>query len=408
MKVRKALAAIVGYGRTSFGEHWDRNFEELLVEAGVKTFDSVEKGLERQQVEACYFGGSLPQAISKTGLVEGYMSRELGLNVPMTHVGGGSASGSSALYEACLHIQAGRSVVLVGGIEKMSDRVKKILDAMMFDADRLEFYAGFTPTSLVATMMSRYVYDYGDGEKERCRRAIAKVASKNHHHAVNNEYAQFRRDFPVEVVLGSALVADPLRFLECSPISDGAAALILTDPLKAKRYTETPIYIVASEKATDSIDLGSRRYMTGVPASEMAIRKTLESVKMRIDEVHLAEIHDSYTPLEVFFLEDSGFAERGGGWRVVDEADVEGGSKHIVYENSDGGNLILNSGGGLKADGNPLGATGVRQICEIVSQLRGEAGSNQVEADDLNVGLAQNLGGTGGICNIHMLVRDLS
>ncbi len=407
MSDRKALAAIVGYGRTSFGEHWDRNFEELLVEAGVKTFDSVERGMERQQVEACYFGGSLPQAISKTGLVEGYMSRELGLNVPMTHVGGGSASGSSALYEACLYVKAGGRVVLVGGIEKMSDRVKKIQDAMMFDADRSEFYTGFTPNSLVATMMSRYIYEYCGGEKERCRRAFAKVASKNHHHAVNNEYAQFRRDFPVEAVLGSALSADPLRVLECSPISDGAAALILTDPEEAKRYTDTPIYIIASEKATDSIDLGSRRYMTGVPAAEMAVRRAIESVKMGVDDVHLAEVHDSYTPLEVFFLEDSGFAKRGGGWRVVDEANLEGGSKHIPYRNGKGGEMIVNAGGGLKADGNPLGATGVRQICEIVSQLRGEAGSGEVEVDGLNVGLAQNLGGTGGICSVHILVRDL-
>lgn len=406
MPHRKPIAAIIGCGRTTFGEHWDKNFEELLVEAGIKTFDSVDRGIERKQIEACFFGGSLPQAISKVGLMEAYMSRELGLNVPMTHVGGGSASGSSALYDACRHIEAGQNVVLVGGIEKMSDRVKKIQDDLMFDADRSEFYTGFTPPSLLATMMNRYIFEYGDDKKAECRESFARVACKNHHHAVNNEFAQFRRKLSLEMVLNSSLVADPLRALECSAVSDGAAALILSNPEIAHRYTDEPIYIVASEKTTDSIDLGSRRYMTGVPATELAVKKALEAAGMMISEVQIAEVHDSYTPNEIFFLEDSGFTERGKGWRIVNETDLQSKSKHIPYINEEGDELIVNAGGGLKADGNPLGATGLRQACEIVHQLSNKAGRRQVEVDDLNVGLTHNLGGTGGICNVHIFVRD--
>ena len=403
---RRPIAAIVGYGRTSFGEHWDKNFEDLLVEAGIRTLDSVDKGLDRDQIEACCFSSSLPQAISKTGLMEGYMSRELGLNIPMTMVGGGSASGSSALYEACRFVKTGKDIVLVGGIEKMSDRVKKIQDDLMFDADRYEFYTGFTPQCLAATMMARYIYEYGRSNWDGCREAFARIASKNHHHAVHNVYAQFRRDVPVERVLSSDLVADPLRALECSPISDGAAALILVNPEIAKRFTDTPIYIVASQKVTDNIDLGSRRYMSGIPSTEIAVREALKEAEMDIKDIHLAEVHDSYTPYELFFLEDSGFVGRGEAWKMIDGIDLKAG-KHIPYINGDGCELVVNAGGGLKADGDPLGATGVRQICEIVSQLRGEAGDNQVDRGDLNVGLAHNLGGTGGICNVHILVRDL-
>ncbi len=402
----RPLAAVVGYGRTAFGESWDKNFEELLMEAGIRTFRSVDEGLSRAQVEACYFGGSLPQAISKTGLVEAYMSRELGLMSPITMVGGGSASGSSALHEACGQIRGGSEIVLVGGIEKMSDRVKKIQDDLMFDADRSEFYSGFTSAGLVAAMMARYIYEFGGGDRVLCREAFARVASKNHHHAVHNEFAQFRRDLSVEAVLRSSLVADPLRGLECSPISDGAASLILVPPERAGEFTDTPIYIVASEKVTDSIDLGCRESMTGVPATELCVRKALERAGLSIGEVDIGEVHDSYSPHEVFFLEDSGFAERGRGWEVVSDVDGFGSEKHLAYENAAGERLTVNVGGGLKADGNPLGATGVRQVCEVVSQRRGAAGDNQV-GGDVNVGLAHNLGGTGGICNVQILVRDL-
>ncbi|NIN52519.1 MAG: thiolase domain-containing protein [Nitrososphaeria archaeon] len=406
MSKRKPLAAVVGFGRTSFGEHWEKNFEELLVEAGTKTFDSVDYGIERRQIESCYFAGSLPQAISKAGLLEGYMSRELGLNVPMTYVGGGSASGSSALYEACRHIQAGVELALVGGIEKMSDRVKKIQDNLMFDADRTEFYTGFTIQGLTATMMNRYIYEYEEDQKKGCRESFARIACKNHRHALNNRYAQFRREITLENVLNSVLVADPLRALECSTVSDGAAALILTNQEKAKSFTDDPVYIVASEKATDSIDLGSRRYITGIPSTKLAIEKALKTAKIRIDQVQISEVHDSYTPNEIFFLEDCGFTDRGNGWRIVNDVELQGDSKHFSYVNERGAEMVVNVGGGLKADGNPLGASGVRQVCEIVSQLTGRAGRGQVEGDGVNIGLAHNIGGTGGICNIHILMRD--
>jgi acetyl-CoA C-acetyltransferase len=202
-------------------------------------------------------------------------------------------------------------------------------------------------------------------------------------------------------------VADPLRALECSPLSDGAAALIVVNPEIAERFTDTPIYIVASQKATDSIDLGSRRYMSGIPSTEMAVREALKEADVEMGDIHLAEVHDSYTPYELFFLEDSGFIGRGEAWKMIDGIDLKGTSKHIPYINGKGNELIVNAGGGLKADGDPLGATGIRQICEIVSQLRGEAGDKQVEGRDLNVSLAHNIGGTGGICNVHILVRDL-
>ncbi len=407
IKKLKPLAAVVGAGRTKFGELWYKNPEELLTEAGLKAVESVEHGLMRKDIQTCYFGSFLYQVTNKLALIPGYMARELGMNIPMSNTEAACGSGGSALYNACLGIRSGvYDVALVGGFEKMTDRSGKIIDDLMFAGDPHEFDAGYTFAGLYASMMTRYIHDYGDGSDGRCREALALVACKNHHHAVGNEYAQFRREFSVDDVFNSPLVADPVRMLHCSPVSDGAVALVVVSPEVAKKYTDTPIYIVGSQQATDDVSISSRESLTGIKATRLAMEKVLKETSMTMGDIQVAEVHDCFTIEEIFFLEDSGFCKKGEGWKIVyDSYNSFKGSKHIPYVNGDR-EMVVNAGGGLKADGHPVGATGVRQVYECFKQLRGEAGGNQVD-NTLNVALCHNIGGTGGIATVHILMREL-
>ncbi len=402
----RAIAAIVGAGRTKFGELWYQNPEKLLFEAGLRCIESVDNGLGRKDLQACFFGSFLYQTTNKLGLIPGYMSRELGLNIPISMTEAACASGGSALFNACVGVQSGLyDTVLVGGFEKMTDRSDKIGDDLMFAADPKEFDAGFTFPGLYATMMSRYLYEYGSGDS-RCPEALAMISCKNHHHAMGNEYAHFRREFTVEDVMSSTMVADPIRLLHCSPISDGASALIVTSPERAKELTDTPIYITASQQATDDISLYTRESLTSIKTTKLTVTAALAQAGLGIRDIPLAEVHDCFTIEEAIFLEDAGFYKRGEAWRGVHESyESFKGSKHIPYV--DGGKeLLVNPGGGLKADGHPVGATGVRQAYECFKQLRGEAGGHQIDPDGpLDTALCHNIGGTGGIATVHILRR---
>ncbi len=405
----KPHAAIIGAGRTSFGEQWYEDPEKLLMEAGIGASQSVDSGLRRRDIQACFFGSFLYQATNKMGLVPGYMARELGINVPMSLTEAACASGGSAFYNAVIAIKSGvYDVVLVGGFEKMTDRSSKIVDDLMFAGDLHEFNTGLTFPGLYAVMMARYIYEYGRGDR-RCVEALAQVASKNHHHAVNNEYAQYRREYTVQDVLKSQLIADPIRLLHCSPVSDGAAAVILTKPELAKKFTDTPIYVIGSQQTTDDVSIFTRESLTGIKATRLAVGKVMKETGLSIEDLQIAEVHDCFTIEEAMFLEDAGFYEKGKAWKGIYESyESFKGSKHIPYT-KEGAELIVNPGGGLKADGHPVGATGVRQIYECFKQLRQEAGKHQVEVDgDLSLALSHNIGGTGGIATVNVLSREIS
>jgi len=405
----RPYAAIIGAGRTRFGELWYENPESMVVKAGLEALESVEKGLHRADIQACYLGSFMYQVTNKLGLVPGYISRELGLNIPMSQTEAACASSSSALHNACLAIRSGMyDVVLVGGFEKMTDRYGKIVDDLMFAADPREFDAGFTFSGLYAAMMARYMYDFGKGD-DRCRIALAQIAVKNHQHAVNNPYAQFRSRITVEDVFKSPLIADPVRLLHCSPISDGAVAVVLCRPEIARRYTDDPVYIVASQQATDHVSLYSRTSTVEIKATRLAVGKALREAGIGLKDIRLAEVHDCFTIEECLFMEDSGFYRKGEGWRGIYES-IESfqGGKHIPYV-GDGWEVFVNVGGGLKADGHPVGATGLRQVYECFKQMRGEAGANQVDVEGgIKYALCHNIGGTGGIANVHILTREVT
>jgi acetyl-CoA C-acetyltransferase len=232
------------------------------------------------------------------------------------------------------------------------------------------------------------MYEYG-----LTREQLAKVAVKNHYHGSLNPMAHFRSRITVDSVMKSPLVADPLRLFDCSPISDGAACVILAPLDEARKYTDTPITIKACTQASGTLSLYERRDLCTIDATISAAKLAFDQAKLTPSDVDVVEVHDCFTIAELIALEDLGFCKKGEAAKLIDE-----GQTYV------GGTLPVNTDGGLKAGGHPVGATGVKQVIELVKQLRGEAGDRQVK--EAEVGLAQNVGGSGATVVVTILGRD--
>ncbi|MBS7621595.1 thiolase family protein [Candidatus Bathyarchaeota archaeon] len=389
---------IVAAGRTKFGEHYEKQPERLIEEAWLKASD--EAGIERKDLEACYLSDYFLPITNKLGLEEGFLSELTELHVPMDVV----RSFSSAFSNACNAIQAGKyDIVLVGGIEKMTDRWDKIRDDLMLLEDPWSYYAGCTPEANHELMLRAYIKHYGISNEnlEKLNIALAQISVKNHLNALKNEYAQFQRKITVEQVLEARKNARrPLGLYDFAPISDGASAVILASEEAAKRLTDKPIYVLGSASATDYLTFPAREDMTGFTATRLAIEKALKNAGISLWDIQLLEVYDQSTVMEMVSLEDLGFCGRGTAWKTIFESckDYRG------YYEVNGKKLFVNMNGGLKADGNPLGATGGAQIYEVVKQLRGEAGERQIKTDGgLRYGCVLELEGFGTKSYVHIL-----
>ncbi|MEM3590931.1 MAG: hypothetical protein QW702_02375 [Candidatus Bathyarchaeia archaeon] len=395
--------AIIGVGRTRFGEHYELDPEDLIDEAGLMALDSA--GIERKDLDACYISDYLLQVTNKIGLEEGFMSQLLEMNIPIEKM----RSFSSALLNACNAIEAGRyDIVLVGGMEKMTDRWSKIRDNLMLLVDHWSYYAGGTPESSHELLLKEYIKEYnirGDDQR-KLMETLAQISVKNHRNAVLNEYAHFRREIDVKRVFAAREEERKLLGLyDFAPVSDGATAVILASPRKAKEYADNAVYVLASSLATDFISYPSRSFRTGFIASKIAMEKALKMANVTLDDIKLLEVYDQSTVLEMVSLEDLGFVNKGTAWiRLYENFGSWSGFYHL-----DGRQIFVNTDGGLKADGNPLGATGGAQIFEVVKQLRGEAGKRQIKPDgDLIYGCVQEIEGFGTKVYIHILGREKS
>jgi acetyl-CoA C-acetyltransferase len=224
------------------------------------------------------------------------------------------------------------------------------------------------------------------------REQLAMVAVKNHDNGALNPLAQYPFKISVAAVLNSVLVADPLRILDCSPITDGAAALVLCPVEMAKRLKKPLVKIIASGAATDTIALSSRQDITWIESTYLASKKAYAMAGKKPGDIDLVEVHDCFTIAEICVTEALGLVERGKGGKAVED-----GVTALQ------GKIPINASGGLKAKGHPVGATGVAQAVEVVKQLRGEAGPRQVK--DARVGMTQNMGGSGGSSIVHIFER---
>ncbi len=360
--------AIVAVGRTKFGEHYGKEPEKLIEEAWLAA--SNECNIERKDLEACYMSDCFLPITNKLGLEEGFLSELTELHVPMEV----TRSFSAALLTACHAIQAGvYSTVLVGGIEKMTDRWDKIRDDLMLLDDPWSYYAGGTPESNHELMLRAYIKKHNiTGENlDNLNMALAEVTVKNHANATKNKYAQFQKKITIEQVLSARKTAHkPLGLYDFAPISDGASALILTSDSVAKKKTKQPVSILAVGSATDYLNYPKREDLSHFVAAELAMKKAVQMSKVSPSDLQVIEVYDQSTVMEMVSLEDLGFCAPGTAWKSIH------GCQNCY--NLDGKPLYVNTDGGLKANGNPLGATGGAQIYEIFRQLRGEAAERQV------------------------------
>ena len=296
------LPAIVAVGRTKFGEHYGKEPEKLIEEAWLTA--SKDSGIERRGLEACYLSDCFLPITNKLGLEEGFLSELTELHVPMEV----TRSVSAALVTACHAIQAGvYKTVLVGGIEKMTDRWDKIRDDLMLLEDPWSYYAGGTPEANHELMLRAYIRKYGlTGENlEKLKIALAQIAVKNHANAVKNEYAQFQRAITVEQVFKARKASrKSLGLYDFAPISDGASALILTSDELAKKITDKPVYVLGHSSATDFLNFPARDDLTHFIASKTAMRNSFSRAEISPKDVQLLELYDQSTFMELIALED--------------------------------------------------------------------------------------------------------
>jgi len=394
--------AIVAVGRTKFGEHYGKEPEKLIEEAWLAA--SKESGLERKDLQACYMSDCFLPITNKLGLEEGFLSELTELHVPMEV----TRSVSAALLTACHAIRSGAySTVLVGGIEKMTDRWDKIRDDLMLLEDPWSYYAGGTPEVNHELMLRAYVKKYGiQGENlGKLKLAVAEVAVKNHAHALKNEYAQFQRRITIEHVLSAREQArKPLGLYDFAPISDGASAVILANEEVAKKLTEKPVYVLGCASATDYLNFPGRADLTHFLATRIAMANSLRMSGVTLRDIEIAELYDQSTVMELVTMEDLGFCEEGTAWQSIRGRCEEYDGFYQLKDRQ----LSVNTNGGLKADGNPLGATGGAQVFEVFRQLRGEARDRQVKGTDQppKYGCTQEFEGFGTKSYVTVLGRD--
>ncbi|MBP2143427.1 acetyl-CoA C-acetyltransferase [Methanococcus voltae] len=384
--------AIIGYGQTKFGELWESSFRELLVDSGVKAIENAK--VDGDDIDAMYVGtmsGGLFVGQEHTAsLIADYA----GLNpIPCTRVEAACASGSLALRSACMSIAAGQhDVVLVGGVEKMTD-VADPTGAIATASDQeWEAFVGATFPSLYAMMAKRYMYEYGLTLEQ-----LSTWSSIAHENAVNNKYAQFRSKVSVEQVMGASPVADPLTLLHCSPVSDGAASMIVCDADKATDYADKDdiIYIKAFTQASDTIALHDRPNMTTLEAAKVASNYAYKMAGVGADKIDVAEVHDCFAINGLVLTEDLGFCKKGTAGKFIEEGNTRIDNDKFV---------TINPSGGLKAAGHALGATGIRQVGELYWQLKQDKEcKDRQSAINNGYGIAANVGGTGGTVCTHLL-----
>ena len=382
---------VLGTGITKFGERWDQGLRELLLDAQLKALK--DANVEANDLDALYTGNMGGGPLSGQLHIGAMATENLNIDKPSVRVEGACASGSLALRQGILAIEAGEAeIVLVNGVEKMTDVSTEQATTMLMGAgdEEIEGFIGLTFPGLYALLAKAYMHKY----PKLTRDLLAKVSVKNHFHGTKNDYAQFRKEITIDTVKNATMVADPLTLFDCSPITDGAASIILTSEAKAKELG-AKVSIIGSGLGTDSLSLARRKSLTRIDAAWSAARRAYKQAQITVEDIDFAEVHDCFTIAEIMAVEALGFAKEGEGYKL--------------YKNKDtyfDGKTPINTSGGLKACGHPVGATGIKQAIEATMQLSGKAKGRQVK--DAEIGVTHNVGGSGATAAVHVFkkVRD--
>ncbi|MCU0234215.1 MAG: thiolase domain-containing protein [Thermoanaerobaculales bacterium] len=379
--------AVVGVGMTEFGELWSESLRTIWTKAATAAL--ADAGLD--SVDLITVGCMSPGLFVGQEHLASLLADELGMaGVAATRVESACASGGLAVRAGFAEIAAGLAdTVLVTGVEKMTDvDGADATYALGSAADQeWEGFHGITFPGLYAMLARAHMARYGT-----TREQMAAVAVKNHANGLLNPHAQYHLKVTAKDVLESTLVADPLRLLDCSPVTDGAAAVVLTTVERARELAagRPVVTITGSGLATDTITLANREELSELRAVRLAAERAYRMAGRRPEQLHVVEVHDCFTIAEIMATEAIGLFDPGFG-----------GSAAADGLTALGGKIPVNTSGGLKSKGHPVGATGVAQVVELVNQLRGEAGQRQVEG--AAIGLAQNMGGSGGSSVVHIL-----
>jgi len=409
--------AVVGAGMSNFGAFPGKATRDLFVEAFSDMIASVDKGLDPNDIEALYIGNYSSDLFEGQGHTAPFMADWTGLAPrPATRIEDACASSGVALRQGIIAIASGLyDVVLVGGIEKMTDLpTSEVTDTLATASDVLyEIPAGFTFPGFYAAMATAYMDRYGATPE-----SFMRVGIKNHENGALNEKAQYgatiRQVMDGKIAKAKAkgypeptwademefmhddranpVIAWPMRLFDCSPISDGAAAILLVSEDIAKSFSTDPLYVIGTGQASD-VALHDRQDLTMLRAAKLAGEQAFEMAGVKPEDIKAAEVHDCFTIAEVIATEDLGFFPPGKGYEVAEEG--------LTRRN---GPRPINTSGGLKSKGHPVGASGAGQVVEIWKQAHGAAGERQA-AHDVSLGLTHNVGGTGQTCAVHIFER---
>lgn len=409
--------AVVGAGVCKFGVFPEKSSRDLFVEAYQEMKSSIDKDFNPRDIQAMYLGNFSSDQFEGQGHMAPILASWIGLTpIPTFRVEDACASGGIALRQAVLAIASGfYDVVLVGGVEKMTDLpISEVTEALASAADtQFEIPAGFTFPGFYATMATAYMHQYNADPQ-----AFKYVSIKNHENGALNDKAQFgtrikdiyegkkakaaAQGKPVPTweneleflgdPKGNPWIAWPMSLFDCSPVSDGAAAVLLVSEDLAAKYTDHPIHVIGTGQASDGA-LSERDSLTHIPSAVAAAKQAYEMAGIGPNDIELAEVHDCFTIAEIMASEDLGFFKHGEGWKAA----MEG-------KTARDGEMPINTSGGLKAKGHPVGASGAAQVIEIWKQLRGTAGQRQVPGEP-KIALAHNVGGSGQTTVVHIFER---
>jgi acetyl-CoA C-acetyltransferase len=410
--------AIVGAGLSQFGAFPEKDSRDLFVEAFQDMMETMDKSFEIDDIECAYIGNYSSDLFENQGHTAPIVADWLGMTpIPVTRIENACASSGSALREGVMAIASGMyDVVLVGGVEKMTSLpTEGVTDVLASAADNLyEVPAGLTFPGIYGALAKAHMDRY-----ETNLSHLLKVGIKNHNNGALNPKAQFnvtirdlmeqrkaraeQRGEPVpdwqdeldflNDARANPWIAWPLRLYDCAPITDGATCALLVASELATSFTEKPVHVVGTGQATGKA-LHDADELTSLAAAKAAAAQAYAMAGVTPDDIQVAEVHDCFTIAEIIATEDLGFFGPGEAPHAVDE-----GRTALT------GDRPINTSGGLKSKGHPVGASGVGQVIELFHQLRREAGPRQVPNPNLELGLAHNVGGTGGTCVVNILRR---
>ncbi|MCK4434521.1 thiolase domain-containing protein [Candidatus Bathyarchaeota archaeon] len=387
----KPLVSIVSAGLSKFGKLEGLYSREIFAEAAKDAFNRCPNLDPKRDIKAL-FVGHMGESYEHQGHTGATVADWAGLmHIPATRTEAACASSGAALRAGIFAVLSGLcDTVMVGGVEKMTHRTTSEVTEYLAMASDFPFeqWHGITFPGLYALMATAHMHKYGTTEKQ-----LAMVAVKNHSNGLLNPKAHMQKEVTLEKALSSRVIAWPLKLYDCSLITDGASCLIITKPEIAKRYTDMPIQITGSGQASDSIGIYERESLTALVASKIASQQAYEMAGIKPEEVDVAEVHDCFTIAEIIAYEDLGFCKHGGGGQLIESG-----------ETKLDGKLPVNTSGGLKSKGHPVGATGTAQAYEIYLQLTEQAEKRQVK--DANIGLAHNVGGSGATGTVHIFRRE--